>query len=159
MVAERGSEGLTHRAVATAAGVPLGSTTYHFADREEMLEAAMLEAAADTERTLRAWADAVKPEDDLVDALVDLLVSDSSERRETIVVAYELYLAALKRPALRPAALKWSVSLRVQLERFVDPLSAAALATAADGILIAGLASGTSVDPEAAAAILRRVER
>ncbi|MBS1888732.1 MAG: TetR family transcriptional regulator [Actinobacteria bacterium] len=156
VVAERGLEGLTHRAVAAAADVPLGSTTYHFADREEMLEAALLAAAADTERTLRAWADAIGPGEDLVEALVELLVADSSERRDMSVVAYQLYLAALKRPALRPAAVKWSVNLRMEIERFTDALTAAALAAAVDGILITGLASGSPVDREAATAILRR---
>ncbi|MBS1878498.1 MAG: TetR family transcriptional regulator [Actinobacteria bacterium] len=158
VVAERGLEGLTHRAVAKQAGVPLGSTTYHFSDREEMLEAAMREAAAETERNLRAWADSVGPDDDLVDALVELVRRDSSERRGT-VVSLELYLAALKRPSLRDAAVRWSANLRREVERFTDPLTAAALAAAADGILLASLASGEPVDLAAAAAVLRRVER
>ena len=36
-----GLAGLTHRAVADEAGVPLGSTTYYFADRNDLLVAAM----------------------------------------------------------------------------------------------------------------------
>ncbi|MET9414706.1 TetR family transcriptional regulator [Streptomyces klenkii] len=31
VIAARGIEGLTHRAIAEEAGVPLGATTYHFA--------------------------------------------------------------------------------------------------------------------------------
>lgn len=159
VVAASGLEGLTHRAVAAAAGVPLGSTTYHFADREEMLEAAMLGATAETERSFRAWAAAIEPGDDLVAALAELLRRDSAERRELVIVGYELYLAALKRPALRPAAGRWSASLQIELEGFVDQLTAAALAAAAEGILLLSLASGEPVEAATATAVLRRVER
>lgn len=159
VVAERGIEGLTHRKVAEAAGVPLGSTTYHFADREEMLEAAMLAATAETELAFRAWAAAIEPGEDLVAPLAELLRRDSAERRDLVIVGYELYLAALKRPALRPAAGRWSASLRTELEGFADPLTAAALAAAAEGILLLSLASGEPVEVAEATAILRRVAR
>ena len=159
VVAERGLEGLTHRAVAKAAAVPLGSTTYHFSDREEMLEAAMSEAAAETRRKIEAWAAAIGEGEDLVEALADLLVRETSDGREMNVVAYELYLAALKRPALRPAAARWSANLRLAIERFADSLTAASLAAAAEGILVISLASGGPVDRQHATEILRRVAR
>src|SRR5215813_1132900 len=41
VIAEHGVEGLTHRRVGDAAGVPLGATTYYFASREDMLAAGM----------------------------------------------------------------------------------------------------------------------
>src|SRR5437764_249747 len=44
VVAQKGIDGLTHRAVAAAAGVPLGSTTYHFATLDDLLEVALHEA-------------------------------------------------------------------------------------------------------------------
>ncbi|MGV1047245.1 MAG: TetR/AcrR family transcriptional regulator [Solirubrobacterales bacterium] len=159
VIAESGVEGLTHRAVAKAAGVPLGSTTYHFADREAMLEAAMLEAAEAAARGFRTWAEGIAPEDDLVDALVEMLVRDTSLRRDRIVVGYELYVAALKRPALRPAAMKWLSILRIELERFVDPVTAAALAAASEGIMLSMLASGEAVRSSEAETILRRIHR
>ena len=48
-----GLAGLTHRAVADEAKVPLGSTTYYFADRNDLLVAAM-EVAIKVERRLIA---------------------------------------------------------------------------------------------------------
>src|SRR5690349_24946758 len=41
VVGERGIAGLSHRAVAAAADVPLGSTTYHFATLDDLLVAAL----------------------------------------------------------------------------------------------------------------------
>ena len=40
VIAEHGVAGTTHRRVAAAAGVPLGSTTYYFADLADLLGAA-----------------------------------------------------------------------------------------------------------------------
>src|SRR6478735_10340617 len=40
VIAEHGVAGTTHRRVAAAAGVPLGSTTYYFADLGDLLRAA-----------------------------------------------------------------------------------------------------------------------
>src|SRR6185312_15343969 len=41
LVAREGIDAVTHRRVAELAGVPLGSTTYYFASREEMLVEAL----------------------------------------------------------------------------------------------------------------------
>lgn len=41
VVAGRGIAGLSHRAVAAEADVPLGSTTYHFASLDDLLIAAL----------------------------------------------------------------------------------------------------------------------
>ena len=53
VVAERGVERVTHRAVAAAAEVPLGSTTYHFATLDDLLADALKVAAADDVARLR----------------------------------------------------------------------------------------------------------
>lgn len=41
LLAREGVDALTHRAAAREAGVPLGSTTYYFADRDELVAAAL----------------------------------------------------------------------------------------------------------------------
>ena len=45
VVGEKGLAGLTHRAVAAAADVPLGSTTYHFRTLDELTVAALRQAS------------------------------------------------------------------------------------------------------------------
>jgi AcrR family transcriptional regulator len=45
VVAAKGVEGLTHGAVAAVAGIPLGSTTYHFASLDDLLAAAIVDRA------------------------------------------------------------------------------------------------------------------
>jgi DNA-binding transcriptional regulator YbjK len=48
LIGRSGREGLTHRAVAKEAGVPLGATTYYFESRDDLL-AQTLEYVADSE--------------------------------------------------------------------------------------------------------------
>jgi DNA-binding transcriptional regulator YbjK len=148
---------MTHRAVARAAGVPLGSTTYHFSNREELLEAAMRAATLDAAASLRAWSEQITSTEQLVPALVDLLASESSSGRDRVVVAYELYVAAMKRPSLQPAAAAWSEILRAEISRHTDPVTGAALAAAADGMLLTTLATGGTLRRDETERILRRV--
>ena len=111
VVAERGVEGLTHRAVAAAAGVPLGSTTYHFATLDELLAVALRAAAEANVERMRDWARTLPPGADLPAAIADLVMLGLTEERPQTVVGYELYVAALHRPSLRPASIAWDDAL------------------------------------------------
>ena len=58
VIAAHGTDGVTHRAVAAEAGVPLSATTYWFASREELLEETLRFAAREeTERLERLVLD------------------------------------------------------------------------------------------------------
>src|ERR1700741_333272 len=65
VVAERGVEGVTHRAVAAVADVPLGSTTYHFATLDDLLVVALHTAAERNIARLREWERDLPPGADL----------------------------------------------------------------------------------------------
>jgi TetR/AcrR family transcriptional regulator, regulator of biofilm formation and stress response len=111
VVAERGVEGVTHRAVAAAAGVPLGSTTYHFATLDDLLAVALRTAAEDNIERLREWEQDLPRDADLAAVLTDLLMRGLTEERPQTVVGYELYVAALHRPQLRSASTAWDEAL------------------------------------------------
>src|SRR4051812_25534850 len=74
VVAERGIEGVTHRAVAAAADVPLGSTTYHFATLDDLLAEALRTAAEHNIARMREWERDLPPGADLAAALAGLVV-------------------------------------------------------------------------------------
>ncbi|MBX5440223.1 MAG: TetR family transcriptional regulator [Solirubrobacteraceae bacterium] len=133
VIGRAGVAGVTHRTVAEEAGVPLGSLTYYFASKQELLrEALRLHVREDAGR-LRALA-------------ADLLASGASA--EDVVAAFtaemegghpdiaqfELYLEAARDPQLRDVAAE---SLRAYQE-------VAALALRAAGI----------PDPEAKAGVV-----
>jgi DNA-binding transcriptional regulator YbjK len=140
---EQGVGAVSHRNVAAAAGVPLGSTTYHFASLDDLLAAAMELCTASYAELLVAWSDAIPQGADVADALCDLLVARLEGDRERVVAEYELQLAALRRPALRAVSLAWSELLRIVLAQHVDELTARELTTVADGVMVNALAGGS----------------
>ncbi|TQN28305.1 TetR family transcriptional regulator [Haloactinospora alba] len=148
VVAERGVAGLTHRAVAKRAGVPLGSTTYYFATLEELLHAALERAAQRYTTLLREWAarfDTTPGPAELADALTDLIADFLGPDREQNIVECELYVAALRRPALREVANRYTTATIEVLSGFTTPARAAALSAALDGLVLHGLTAPESL--------------
>jgi TetR/AcrR family transcriptional regulator, regulator of biofilm formation and stress response len=157
VVAAVGVEGLTHRAVAVAARVPLGSTTYHFRSKDELLAAALEQARAAHATFMAGWADALGDQPDLVAALTDYTVTSSGTNRQRLLVAYELYVAAFRRPALQPLSQEWDRALEIVLARFTDPLTARALNNATSGLLLASLTRGEALSAAEVEPVLRRI--
>ncbi|MFD6886562.1 TetR/AcrR family transcriptional regulator [Streptomyces sp. NPDC059957] len=159
VVGARGIAGLSHRSVAAEADVPLGSTTYHFKSLDDLLVAALRQA---NEGFARAVADSpalADPGADLAGALAVLLGEFLGADRARAELEYELYLAALRRPVLRPVAAEWCEAVSVALSGRVDPATARALVAVMDGISLQVLLAGAEYDEAYAREILRRVLR
>jgi TetR/AcrR family transcriptional regulator, regulator of biofilm formation and stress response len=143
VIGRSGREAVTHRAVAEEAGVPLGSTTYYFDSRDDLLGQALehvarQEAARHIElgHELRT----AKTPRQLADMLLDQLVFEIDDR-DAYIAEYELWLEAGRRPDLREAATAWcdAVQLAVAgaMEKLgsTDPAADASLVVAAiDGL-------------------------
>jgi TetR/AcrR family transcriptional regulator, regulator of biofilm formation and stress response len=141
VIGATGLAGLTHRSAAAQAGVPLGSTTYYFAHIDELLDAAVRTVAERNVERLRNWAESLPGQADLSAELADFLVLLATEHRQTSVLAYELYGAALRRTALRAASTAWDTMLTEVFESRVDPITAKALTAMFDGLLYQALVS------------------
>jgi DNA-binding transcriptional regulator YbjK len=109
LIGRSGREAVTHRAVAQEASVPLGSTTYYFDSRDDLLGQALEHVAAnEVERYARLGEDLrkVKSGRELADRLISELVA-AAEDRVAYIAEYELWLEAGRRPDLREAAQSW----------------------------------------------------
>lgn len=159
VIAARGVEGLTHRAVAEEAGVPLGATTYHFATKDDLIEAALRRSVDRYARYLEQWV-AQRPEltrEQLTVLLTDVLMGCFGPERDQRTVELELYLAALRRPALRAIADR-DMELTVgALLAYVDPATAEAAAAAMTGLTLRGLAGSTPPTRGEVEAVMRHV--
>ncbi|MDL5158058.1 TetR/AcrR family transcriptional regulator [Actinomycetospora termitidis] len=155
VVAERGVDGLTHRAVAAAADVPLGSTTYHFRTLDDLLEEALRHAADDNIGAIRAWESALDPDAGFAAALTDLVLSYLGEGTHT-VVEYDLYVAALHRPRLRPVSAAWDEALVEVFGRRTDPLTGRVLAGLFCGLLMQTAIADPAPSADEVHAIFRR---
>ncbi|MFL5907115.1 MAG: TetR/AcrR family transcriptional regulator [Solirubrobacterales bacterium] len=143
VIGRSGRESVTHRAVAEEAGVPLGSTTYYFDSRDDLLRQALEHVAAhEVERygQLGEELRAVNTPRELADRLISELVA-AAEDRIAYIAEYELWLEAGRRPELREAAQGWcdaeqrSVAGALEALGSSDPRADASLIVAAlDGL-------------------------
>jgi DNA-binding transcriptional regulator YbjK len=157
VVGRAGIDGLSHRTVAAEADVPLGSTTYHFASLDELLVAALRKANEGFGRLLREHPALADPDTSLATALARLLGEWLGGERARVELEYELYLAALRRPALRPVAAEWTESVVAALAHRTEPADARALVAVMDGICLQVLLTDGAYDEEDARVILARV--
>jgi TetR/AcrR family transcriptional regulator, regulator of biofilm formation and stress response len=158
IVAEVGADAVTHRRVAEVAGLPLASTTYWFDSKEHLLTAA-LELAADRDiARLQEFVDGNLPDDAdpiavAVAAIVEPCETSLQATRGSLVATYALLLEAARRPALQAVTRRWTDAYLGALEDLMRQTSSAhprgdaeLLLAAADGLLIAQLASGATTD-------------
>ncbi|MGW4158980.1 TetR/AcrR family transcriptional regulator [Streptomyces sp. NPDC004788] len=155
VVGRAGLAGLSHRTVAAEADVPLGSTTYHFASLDELLVAALHRVNGNFGARLRQGPEIAAP--DLAAGLAALMGEWLAAERTGVELEYELYLAALRRPALRPVAAEWVDEVVSALAPRTGPGTARALVALVDGISLQVLLTGAPYDEEYAREMLARI--
>ncbi|MGW6288160.1 TetR/AcrR family transcriptional regulator [Streptomyces sp. NPDC055107] len=163
VIAADGIDGLSHRTVAAEADVPLGSTTYHFGSLDELLVAALRRCNENFVQELRGSealaGEAAGPAGSagLAEELTRLLGRWFAGERGAIELEYELYLAALRRPALRPVAAEWTEEAVELLSRRTDPETARALVALMDGVCLQVLLTGGTFDAPYTREMLTRI--
>ncbi|MFD0437088.1 TetR family transcriptional regulator [Streptomyces sp. WAC 01325] len=157
VVGEKGIAGLSHRTVAAEADVPLGSTTYHFKTLDDLLVAALRQANEGFAKVIASRGGLQDPETDLAVELAGWMGEWLAGDRTGVELEYELYLAALRRPALRPVAAEWAQDLADRLSHRTDPVTARALVALMDGICLQVLLTEATYDEEYARDVLRRM--
>ncbi|MET8661871.1 TetR/AcrR family transcriptional regulator [Streptomyces griseus] len=171
VIAADGIAGLSHRTVAAEADVPLGSTTYHFGSLDELLVAALRRYNDNFVRELRGSQALAGPGGvsgptgpagpdgpaGLAEELTRLLGRWFAGERGAIELEYELYLAALRRPVLRPVAAEWTEEAVELLSRRTDRETARALVALMDGVCLQVLLTGGAFDAPRTREMLGRI--
>jgi DNA-binding transcriptional regulator YbjK len=149
VIGRGGIAAVDHRAVAADAGVPLGSTTYYFDSKDDMVSQALHhvadEATAELSRQ-RAELEGKSPaavRRRLVEHVMDAVTID----RMLLLAQYQLYLESARREELRPAAELWDAAYRTFYARALeilgapDPIERATLlCVSLDGLVLRHLA-------------------
>ena len=163
LIADRGIDAVSHRAVATAADVPLGSTTYWFASRQDMLVEALEYFA---EREVEALEDHLAGVLDgrlsrkrLVDEFTAILLPQLGDQRWRTVAQYALFQESARHPELQPACRRWTDAwieatdpIFASLGSSDPALEARMFLAMLDGLLLAQLATP---DPDPEATVIR----
>lgn len=134
VIAETGVAGTSHRKVAEAADVPLGSMTYHFAGMHELLHEAFsrhAQVASDQfDQRMAAATDAEEARQILVDHIASALFADQRD----LVLTHELYTLAARDRTYRDICNAWMTRSRNTLGRFFDPDTARILDALVEGL-------------------------
>ena len=144
LIAEAGVSGVSHRKIAAAADVPLGSMTYHFTGMDELLHEAFTRFAEHIAGSFEARLSAAGNPEEAVEAVVDLVheLSEPGSHRDR-VLAYELYTLAAREPRYRAITSSWMRRSRQELQRHFDPRTTRQL-----DALIEGLALHRALDED-----------
>jgi DNA-binding transcriptional regulator YbjK len=121
LIARDGVAGATYRAVAAAADVPIGSMTYHFPSRDDMLYAAFSHLAdtqhARFDRIMAELPDGQDPRE----RVVELIVTHGEGYGRDLVLSAELYALAVRDERYRALIQNWMEHSRTSLARHFPP--------------------------------------
>ncbi|WP_051326283.1 TetR/AcrR family transcriptional regulator [Glycomyces tenuis] len=158
VLAERGSHGLTHRAVDATAAVPNGTTSRYFRTREALVSGVVERITARINDRVQAFNVRPLDPDHLEAALVAILTLMVSEDARDALALFELHLEGTRNPRLREtltASLNDRRDLLLRQCRAaglgLDEADAMQLEMSVLGIVFTTLTTGTEdKDPKAA---------
>ncbi len=153
IVAREGVAAVSHRRVAAEAGVALSSTTWHFAAKADILEAALRWTASREVERIRAIADHLGDTDfdpsAWAEELSDWLVEQVTGEREVAVALYRLQVELLGSAGAVQVHGEWGEGLRTVGEHVLAHSSTATpeldvrlIVAALDGLRMGVLNSG-----------------
>jgi TetR/AcrR family transcriptional regulator, regulator of biofilm formation and stress response len=120
IIGRTGLDGVTHRAVATEAGMSVGAVTHHFETRDVLVDAALRFALTREMNRLRALALSLQSKafdaEAWVEALVNWYSRELKTEAETHIACYEAFLAAARGARHRPVVIEWFETWRQSAE-------------------------------------------
>ena len=136
VVATVGVAGVSHRKVAEAADVPLGSMTYHVTGMHELLHDAFTRFA---DRAAARFAEQMSAATDPISArpaLVDVILHHPVQSARTLVLNQELYTLAARDPSYRGITDTWMRRNREVLGTYFDPVTARLVDALVEGLTL-----------------------
>ncbi|MCW1884810.1 TetR family transcriptional regulator [Luteolibacter flavescens] len=156
VIVRDGLSGLSHRKVAAAADVPLGSITYQFASLDELAEEAFARYVARCSDHFEQALAASRSADELpriLAAEVGVYLASGDQ----LILAYELYLGSVRNPALRKLMNRWLRNTRGSLSRYLDEATARIVDGLIEGLLLHTLLEDEPMQPAELESAFRRL--
>jgi TetR/AcrR family transcriptional regulator, regulator of biofilm formation and stress response len=157
VIAETGLAGTSHRKVAEAADVPLGSMTYHFTGMHDLLHEAFSRfaqtASEQFKERIAATHDIDTVKREIANAITEVVLSNQRD----LVLTQELYTLAARDPSYRDITNAWMARSRRTLEQYFDPTTARILDALVEGLSIHRALDNEPHDKAIVAAAVERV--
>ena len=155
VIGRGGLAAVDHRTVATEAGVPLGSTTYYFSSKDDMVSQTLNHVADQEAERLAAARLSLEGAEaaEVPERLIDIVMSGVTIDRVELLAQYQLYLESARREDLRPAAQRWDQAyaelyeLALQKAGSPDPAGRGRLlCLSLDGLILQHMAMGGELE-------------
>ena len=154
VAAAYGVKGVTHRRIAAAAGISLGSTSYHFASLDDLiLEAFRYFAERESGKYDRLFEAAESLEDLIEAALAVVQVQHSDVTGATLL--YELYAQGVRDPRYRSIVQQWSRTATARVEKLCPHEVAVRFEVIWEGLTFQRLLGDSSLSDRQAREFLR----
>lgn len=142
VLADQGIEGFSLREVAGKADVPVGSLSYHFADREDLLtQVSDLSHTTAMDWTRRYFTE--RADEDLPTLFGEYIEDCTVRNADRLRVDYQLLAASANHPGLRKVAESWRDEFFEILRQYADESHAWALFYMIEGMLMQSVVHGT----------------
>lgn len=133
IIARRGTRFATYRTVAESIQVPLGSMTYHFPSRDDLIFAAFEKFADELFTPLRGLEDD-RGGGDPRERLVKVIISDERDRQRDMVILAELYVLAFRHERYANLMRQWMRKTRGVISRSIDDQRAQVIDAVQEGL-------------------------
>jgi DNA-binding transcriptional regulator YbjK len=135
-IAEHGIDAVTHRKIATCAGVPLGSMTYYFDGMDSLLEEAFTRFTCDMSQQYCDFFAGVTGPEMACESITTLIHSSEVTTPHNMELMYQLYALMSRKPALKKVMQDWMQTSQSTLEQWFDPVTARALDAFIEGMTL-----------------------
>jgi DNA-binding transcriptional regulator YbjK len=157
VIAKTGVAGTSHRKVAEAADVPLGSMTYHFTGMRDLLHEAFSRFAQTASEQFEERIAAAHDIDSAKQAIADAISHVVLSNQRDLILTHELYTLAARDRSYRDITNAWMARSRRTLEQYFDPTTARILDALAEGLSIHRALDNEPHDPAIVGAAVERV--
>lgn len=136
VLARDGVAGITHRAIAEEADVPLGSITYHFATLDDIVQLAFQTHVEKLAQRFEERLAACAPGADLIDCIVVAITDDLAANPNELAVTYELYGDTVRRADNKRITQAWMDRAQDALAEHFDQATAHLLDVVIEGLMV-----------------------
>jgi AcrR family transcriptional regulator len=122
VIVRGGVSAVTFREVAKECGVALGTVSYQYPKREELVRSAFAHFLSETTVTLRTLVQSmdVRTPEDLARLMTEATRASFADPRRMFLAEYELVVYAVRDPVIAEALAEWDRTLMAELGQLVE---------------------------------------
>jgi len=122
LIARGGIDAVRYRDVASESGIPLGTISYQYPSREELVRSAFKHFLAANERSLRTSATGVRVREprDVAKLIADILQAEFSSSDRAHLAEFELLVYAARDPQMADMLVEWDRHVTAELGSILE---------------------------------------